>query len=58
MTTAKPMTIRLNAADNVTVARVDLLPGTEVEGIACLEIFGEKAEPLRSIGRFFIQRAF
>ena len=37
MTTAKPMTIRLNAADNVTVARVDLRPGTEVEGVSCLE---------------------
>ena len=29
-----PLTIRLNPADNVVVARVDLLPGTEVEGIA------------------------
>ena len=28
------------------------------EGIACLEDFGEEAEPLRSIGRFFTQRAF
>ena len=35
MTTAKPLTIRLNAADNVVVARVDLLPGTEAAGIAC-----------------------
>src|SRR6185437_5463944 len=29
-----PLTIRLNPADNVVVARVDLLPGTEVEGVA------------------------
>jgi altronate hydrolase len=29
-----PLTIRLNPADNVVVARVDLLPGSEVEGIA------------------------
>ena len=28
------------------------------EGIACLEIFGEKAESLRDIGRFFTQRTF
>jgi len=28
------------------------------EGIACLKDFGEEAEPLRSIGRFFTQRAF
>ncbi|HEX3952651.1 MAG TPA: altronate dehydratase family protein [Stellaceae bacterium] len=28
-----PLTIRLNAADNAVVARVDLLPGTTVEGI-------------------------
>src|SRR6185312_3977981 len=28
-----PLTIRLNPADNVVVARADLLPGTEVEGI-------------------------
>src|SRR5580704_13139842 len=27
-----PLTIRLNAADNVVVARVDLLPGTEIAG--------------------------
>ena len=37
MTTAKPLTIRLNAADNVVVARFDLLPGTNAEGIACAE---------------------
>lgn len=29
-----PLTIRLNPADNVVVARVDLLPGSEAEGIA------------------------
>jgi altronate hydrolase len=29
-----PLTIRLNPADNVVVARVDLLPGAEVEGIS------------------------
>jgi altronate hydrolase len=29
-----PLTIRLNPADNVVVARVDLLPGTAAEGIA------------------------
>jgi len=29
-----PLTIRLNSADNVVVARIDLLPGAEVEGIA------------------------
>src|SRR3954466_5268504 len=29
-----PLTIRLNPVDNVVVARVDLLPGAEVEGIA------------------------
>src|SRR6185437_13878609 len=29
-----PLTIRLNPTDNVVVARVDLLPGAEVEGIA------------------------
>ena len=28
------------------------------EGIACLEIFGAKAEPLREIGRFFLQRTY
>ena len=28
-----PLTIRLNPADNVVVARADLLPGTEVEGV-------------------------
>jgi geranylgeranyl diphosphate synthase type II len=28
------------------------------EGIACLEIFGEKADPLRDIGLFFTQRTF
>ena len=29
-----PLTIRLHSADNVVVARIDLLPGAEVEGIA------------------------
>src|SRR5919205_799644 len=29
-----PLTIRLNQADNVVVARVDLLPGTAAEGVA------------------------
>src|SRR3954453_4199938 len=29
-----PLTIRLNPADNVVVARVDLLPGTAAEGVA------------------------
>src|SRR5215212_1338418 len=29
-----PLTICLNPADNVVVARVDLLPGTEAEGVA------------------------
>src|SRR5436853_5181953 len=29
-----PLTIRLNPADNVVVARVDLLPGAEAEGVA------------------------
>ena len=29
-----PVTIRLNSSDNVVVARIDLLPGTDVEGIA------------------------
>ena len=28
------ITVRLNANDNVVVARVDLLPGAEVEGLA------------------------
>ena len=28
------------------------------EGIACLEIFDERADPLREIGRFFVQRTF
>ena len=28
------------------------------EGIACLEVFGAKAEPLREIGRFFLQRTY
>ena len=37
MTTENPLTIRLNAADNVVVARVDLLRATEVEGVACAE---------------------
>ena len=38
MTDAKPITIRLNAADNVVVARTDILPGTEIlgEGISAL----------------------
>ncbi|MDP3241547.1 MAG: UxaA family hydrolase, partial [Reyranella sp.] len=27
-----PLTIRLHAADNVVVARMDILPGTRVEG--------------------------
>jgi altronate hydrolase len=37
MTTEKPLTIRLNAADNVVVARVALLPGTEAAGVVCGE---------------------
>lgn len=37
MTIAKPLTIRLNAADNVVVARVDLLPGTDAERVTCTE---------------------
>jgi len=28
------------------------------EGIAHLEIFDNRAEPLREIGRFFLQRTF
>ena len=28
------------------------------EGVACLEIFDHRAEPLRGIGRFFLQRTF
>jgi len=28
-----PLTIRLNPADNVAVARVDLLPGASIEGV-------------------------
>ena len=28
------------------------------EGIACLDIFDNRAEPLREIGRFFLQRTF
>ena len=32
MTNASPLTIRLNPADNVAVARVDLLPGTRIAG--------------------------
>jgi geranylgeranyl diphosphate synthase type II len=28
------------------------------EGIDCLEIFDERADPLREIGRFFVQRTF
>ena len=35
MAAAKPLTIRLNAADNVVVARADLLPGTEAAGVTC-----------------------
>ena len=27
-----PLTIRLNPADNVVVARADILPGTEIPG--------------------------
>ncbi len=37
MTTDKPLTIRLNAADNVVVARTDVLAGTEVDGIVCMD---------------------
>ena len=37
MTTAKPLTIRLNAADNVVVARADLLPGAVADGVTCAE---------------------
>lgn len=37
MTNAKPLTIRLNATDNVVVARVDLLPGIDVEKVTCIE---------------------
>ena len=29
---AAPLTIRLHPADNVVVARMDILPGTKVEG--------------------------
>ena len=32
MTDSKPLTIRLNAADNVVVARAEILPGTEIPG--------------------------
>src|SRR6188474_2489684 len=32
MTMAAPLTIRLHPADNVVVARMDILPGTKVEG--------------------------
>lgn len=32
MSDAKTITIRLNAADNVVVARTDILPGTEIPG--------------------------
>ncbi|NKB57742.1 MAG: altronate dehydratase [Alphaproteobacteria bacterium] len=35
MASAKPLTIRLNAADNVVVARIDLLAGTEAAGTVC-----------------------
>jgi altronate hydrolase len=37
MTKTKPLTIRLNDADNVVVARVDLLPGTDVAGVRSAE---------------------
>ena len=30
--TPVPLTVRLNPSDNVVVARVDLLPGTELAG--------------------------
>ena len=36
MTTA-PLTIRLNPNDNVVVARLDILPGTMVEGVAATQ---------------------
>lgn len=38
MSDAKPITIRLNAADNVVVARADILAGTEIpgEGVSAL----------------------
>ena len=32
LTMAAPLTIRLHPADNVVVARMDILPGTKVEG--------------------------
>src|SRR5690348_8539836 len=32
MTMAAPLTIRLHPADNVVVARMDILPGTGIEG--------------------------
>ena len=32
---ALPLTVRLNPNDNVVVARVDMLPGTELAGRAC-----------------------
>lgn len=38
MTDAKPITIRLNAADNVVVARTDILPGTEIPGEGVLAL--------------------
>ena len=31
MTEAAALTIRLHAADNVVVARTDILPGTEIQ---------------------------
>ncbi len=39
MTAAAPLTIRLNVADNVVVARAEILPGTEIpgEGVAARE---------------------
>ena len=40
---ALPITVRLNANDNVVVARVDLLPGAEVEGLAVTQRSGQAA---------------
>lgn len=37
MSTEKPLTIRLNAADNVVVARIDLLSATQTASIVCGE---------------------
>lgn len=31
-----PLTVRLNPRDNVVVARVDLLPGSEADGGRCI----------------------